>query len=251
MKHKGNTPTVAAALALCLAAAFIGGCRANPLRHSAPSSLPQAAETTGQAATVVREAANSIGEANAEIQAAVPEVAPQTSQIAAGVDRLHAVEETLRQTQATLAAEAKVSKGIVADLQRANDRIRQLEDKANGTLNNILIGVSILGLAAAVVAGVWLRSWQGVVTGLGVFAACTAGMWMIQYRGPIAIGGLLVAGAYAAWCIITERKASTQIVATVEAIKSHAPDFKAVANRIQTSTTTRRIVDRIKGTSKP
>lgn len=251
MKHKGNTPTVAAALALCLAAAFIGACRSNPLRNAAPSSLPQAAETTGQAATVVREAANSIGEANAEIQAAVPEVAPQTSQIAAGVDRLHAVEETLRQTQATLAAEAKVSKGIVADLQRANDRIRQLEDKANGTLNNILIGVSILGLAAAVVAGVWLRSWQGVVTGLGVFAACTAGMWMIQYRGPIAIGGLLVAGAYAAWCIITERKASTQIVATVEAIKSHAPDFKAVANRIQTSTTTRRIVDRIKGTSKP
>ena len=252
MTHKGNTPTVAAALALCLAAAFIGaGCRSNPLRHAAPSSLPQAAETTGQAATVVREAANSIGEANAEIQAAVPEVAPQTSQIAAGVDRLLVVEAQLRQMKESLAAEAKLASGMAKDLAAANDRIRQLEDKANGTLNNILIGVSILGLAAAVVAGVWLRSWQGVVTGLGVFAACTAGMWMIQYRGPIAIGGLLVAGAYAAWCIITERKASTQIVATVEAIKSHAPDFKAVANRIQTSTTTRRIVDRIKGTSKP
>jgi len=111
--------------------------------------------------------------------------------------------------------------------------------------------VSILGLTAAVVAGVWLRSWQGVVTGLGVFAACTAGMWLIQYRGPIAIGGLLVAGAYAAWCIIAERRASTQIVATVEAIKGATPDFKSIANSIQTSKLTRRIVDKIKGTRKP
>ena len=251
MTHKGNTLHVAAALALCCAAAFIGGCRSNPLRHAAPSSLPQAAETTGQAATVVREAANSIGEANAEIQAAVPEVAPQTSQIAAGVDRLRAVEESLRQTQATLAAEAKLSTGMAKDLAKANDRIRQLEDKANGLLNTILIGASIAGLALAVVSGIWLRSWQGVVTGLGIFAACAAGMWIIQYRAYVAICGLLVAGAYAAWCIITERKASTQIVATVEAVKGFAPDFKTIANRIQTSKTTRRIVDRIKGTSKP
>jgi hypothetical protein len=252
MTHKGNTLHVAAALALCCAAAFIGsGCRSNPLRHAAPSSLPQAAETTGQAATVVREAANSIGEANAEIQAAVPEVAPQTSQIAAGVDRLHAVEAQLRQMRDSLAAEAKLASGMAKDLAAANARIAQLEDKANGLLNTILIGASIAGLALAVVSGIWLRSWQGVVTGLGIFAACAAGMWIIQYRAYVAICGLLVAGAYAAWCIITERRASTQIVATVEAIKSHAPDFKAVANSIQTSRITRRIVDKIKGTAKP
>ena len=252
MKHKGNTQYVAAALALCCAAAFIGsGCRSNPLRHAAPSSLPQAAETTGQAATVVREAANSIGEANAEIQAAVPEVAPQTSQIAAGVDRLRAVEAQLRQMRDSLAAEAKLASGMAKDLAAANARIAQLEDKANGLLNTILIGSSIAGLALAVVSGIWLRSWQGVVTGLGIFAACAAGMWIIQYRAYVAICGLLVAGAYAAWCIIAERKASTQIVATVEAVKGFAPDFKTIANRIQTSKTTRRIVDRIKGTSKP
>jgi uncharacterized phage infection (PIP) family protein YhgE len=252
MKHKGNTQYVAAALALCCAAAFIGsGCRSNPLRHAAPSSLPQAAETTGQAATVVREAANSIGEANAEIQAAVPEVAPQTSQIAAGVDRLRAVEAQLRQMRDSLAAEAKLASGMAKDLAAANARIAQLEDKANGLLNTILIGSSIAGLALAVVSGIWLRSWQGVVTGLGIFAACAAGMWIIQYRAYVAICGLLVAGAYAAWCIITERKASTQIVATVEAIKANTPDFKTIANTIQTSKLTRRIVDRIKGTSKP
>lgn len=242
----------AAALALCLAAAFIGsGCRSTPRTAYAPTTLPQAAQTTGQAATTIREAANSIGEANAEIQASVPEVATQTDQIAAGVDRLRAVEESLRQTQTALAAEAKLSTGMAKDLAAANARINQLEDKANGLLNTILIGASVAGLALAVVSGIWLRSWQGVVTGLGIFAACAAGMWIIQYRAYVAICGLLVAGAYAAWCIITERKASTQIVATVEAIKAHAPDFKDVANRIQTSKLTRRIVDRIKGTAKP
>lgn len=250
MTPRASHFSLAAALALCCAAAFVGsGCRHAQRTAYAPTSLPQAAETTGQAATVVREAANSIGEANAEIQAAVPEVAPQTTQIAAGVDRLHAVEQSLRQTQTALAAEAKLSTGMAKDLAKANDRIRQLEDKANGLLNTILIGASIAGLALAVVSGIWLRSWQGVVTGLGVFAACAAGMWIIQYRAYVAIGGLLVAGAYAAWCIITERKASTQIVATVEAIKSHAPDFKTIANNIQTSKLTRRIVDRIKGTA--
>jgi len=240
----------AAALALCLAAAFIAsGCRSTPRTAYAPTTLPQAAQTTGQAATTIREAANSIGEANAEIQASVPEVATQTDQIAAGVDRLRAVEESLRQTQTALAAEAKLSTGMAKDLAAANERIRQLEDKANGLLNTILIGASIAGLAAAVVAGVWLRSWQGVVTGLGVFAACTAGMWLIQYRGPIAIAGLTIAAGYAAWCIIAERKVSRDVVRTVEAIKGQVPDFKAIANGIQTSKLTRRIVDKIKGTA--
>lgn len=237
------------ALALCCAAAFIGsGCRQAQRQAHTPTSLPQAVESTGQAATTIREAANSIGEANAEIQAAVPEVAPQTDQIAAGVDRLRAVEESLRSTQAQLAAEAKASKAMSADLAKANARIAQLEDKANGLLNTILIGTSIAGLALAVVSGVWLRSWQGVITGLGVFAACAAGMWIIQYRAYVAIGGLVIAGAYAAWCVITERKVSTQLVGTVEAIKSFVPDFKDKANAKQ-GKLTRRIVDRIKGTA--
>jgi len=251
MTHKGNTSTVAAALALCCAAAFIGsGCRSNPLRHAAPSSLPQAAETTGQAAATIREAANSIGEANAEIQAAVPEVAPQTTQIAAGVDRLHAVEESLRQTQATLAAEAKNAKGIAADLAKANARIAQLEDRSNSTLNTILIGVSLAGLTLAVVSAVWLREWRGIVTGLAVFAACASGMWILQYRAYFAVGGLIAAAAYAAWCVITERKVSTQLVGTIEAIKPFVPDFKDKANAKQDNTT-RRTVDKIKGTAKP
>ena len=128
MRHT-KAHSSAAALALCLAAVVIGGCRSNPLRHAAPSSLPQAAETTGQAATVVREAANSIGEANAEIQAAVPEVAPQTSQIAAGVDRLRAVEESLSQTKTALAIEAVQAKETAAALTKANARIAQLEER--------------------------------------------------------------------------------------------------------------------------
>jgi hypothetical protein len=140
---------------------------------------------------------------------------------------------------------------MAAELATANARIVALEDKSNGILNNILIGSGIAGLALAVVAGVWLRSWQGVVTGLAIFAACTAGMWLLKYRAIVALAGLAIAAAYAAWCIIAERRATTQIVRTVEAIKANTPDFKAVANRIQTSRITRTIVDRIKAATKP
>lgn len=240
-------PKTFAALFVLVAACICSGCRSTPRTAYAPTTLPQAAQTTGQAATTIREAANSIGEANAEIQASVPEVATQTDQISAGVDRLRAVEESLRQTQAALAAEAKLSTGMAKDLAAANARIAQLEDRTNGILNNLLIGASVLALAAAVVAGVWLRSWQGVVTGLAVFAACACGMWIIQYRGPIAIASLSIVAAYAAWCIVAERKVSRDVVRTVEAIKGSVPDFKEVANRIQTSKLTRKIVDRIKG----
>ena len=253
MTQPARTLSCAAALALCLAAAFIGaGCRSKPLARPASVGIPHASIETKAAANEVREAANQIGNANAEIAAAVPEVAAQTTEIGAGVDRLRAVETSLRATQTILEAESKAVKAMAAELATANARIVALEDKSNGILNNILIGVSIIGLAAAVVAGVWLRSWQGVVTGLAVFAACTAGMWLLKYRAIIAICGLAAAAAYAAWCIIAERRATTQIVKTVEAIKSNVPDFKATANRIQTSRITRNIVDRIKAaTAKP
>ena len=250
MTQPARTLSCAAALALCLAAAFIGaGCRAKPLARPASVGIPHASIETKAAANEVREAANQIGNANAEIAAAVPEVAAQTTEIGAGVDRLRAVETSLRATQTVLEAESRAVRAMAAELEKANARVTQLEDKSNGILNNILIGVSILGLAAAVVAGVWLRSWQGVVTGLAIFAACTAGMWLIKYRAIVAICGLAAAAAYAAWCIIAERQATTQIVKTVEAIKGHAPDFKTVANKIQTSKITRTIVDRIKGTA--
>jgi hypothetical protein len=250
MTQPARTLSCAAALALCCAAAFIGaGCRSKPVARPASVGIPHASIETKAAANEVREAANVIQNANAEIAAAVPEVAAQTTEIGAGVDRLRAVETSLRATQAVLESESKAVRSMAADLTAANARIVALEDKSNGILNNILIGVSILGLAAAVVAGVWLRSWQGVVTGLAVFAACTAGMWLLKYRAIIAICGLAAAAGYAAWCIIAERRATTQIVKTVEAIKANTPDFKTVANGIQTSKLTRRIVDRIKGTA--
>ena len=250
MTKREHSHSLAAALALCCAAAFVGaGCRSKPLARPASVGIPHASIETKAAANEVREAANQIGNANAEIAAAVPEVAAQTTEIGAGVDRLRAVEVSLRATQTVLEAESRAVRAMAAELEKANARVTQLEDKSNGILNNVLIGTSIAGLALAVVAGVWLRSWQGVLTGLAVFAACAAGMWILKYRAIIAVVGLVIAAAYAAWCIIVERRASTQIVETVEAIKSHAPDFKATANRIQTSRITRRIVDRIKGTA--
>jgi hypothetical protein len=206
---------------------------------------------TANAAAAIRESTNAIDAANAEIAAVVPEVDKQTGEIAEAVARLRTIEGEMRQTQAMLEREAKAVAATAKSLNEANARIAALEDKSNGILNNLLIGFSILGLAAAVVAGVWLRSWQGVLTGLAVFAACTAGMWIVQYRGPIAIGGLSIVAIYAAWCIIAERRATTQIVRTVEAIKANTPDFKAVANSIQTSKITRTIVDRIKGRPMP
>jgi hypothetical protein len=233
-----------------MAAVFIGGCRAAPRTHPPASTLPQAAESTGTAAAAVSEAANSIGEANAEIQAAVPEVAAQTDQIAAGVEELRTVEEQLRANKVTIAAEAKAAKATADELVKAKSKIVQLEDRSNGILNNILIGGSVVGLALAVVSGVWLRSWKGIVTGLAIVAACAVGMWIIKYRAIIAIVGAICAAAYTTYCVIMERRALTQVVGTVEAVKGSDPDFKVKANAKQDNRT-RRIVDTIKGTAKP
>jgi outer membrane murein-binding lipoprotein Lpp len=234
-----------------LAAVVIGGCRSQPLRTTPTTNLPQAAESTGTAAAAVSEAANSIGEANAEIQAAVPDVAKQTDQIAAGVEELRTVEEQLRANKITIAAEAKAAKANADELFKAKSKIVQLEDRSNGILNNIMIGTSVAGMALAVVSGVWLRSWKGVVTGLAIVAVCAVGMWIIKYRAIIAIVGAICAAAYATYCIITERKVTTDLVRTVEVIKPSVPNFKDQANAVQTRAWVRKRVDAIKGTFKP
>lgn len=247
--------TAFAALMWCVVIFLVGGfwlaataCQGPQAtaRGQTASTLPSVAESTRTAANDVREAANEIQNANAEIAAAVPEVAKQTAEIDGGVAKLRQVELLLASTQTALREEIKTAAKVSGDLAAARRRVAELEDRSNGMLNTILMGVSVAGLALAVVSGVWLRSWQGVVTGLGVFAACVSGMWIIQYRGWIAVGGLVVAAGYAAWCIIAERKAASQVVATVEAIKHYAPNFKDIANSIQTSKLTRTIVDRIK-----
>ena len=246
-----TSPHLTTALALCLAVVLIGGCRSQPLRTATATNLPQAAESTGMAAEAVGEAANSIGEANAEIQAAVPEVAKQTDQISAGVEELRTVEEQLRANKATIATEAKAAKATAEELTKAKSKIVQLEDRSNGILNNIMIGLSVAGMALAVVSGVWLRSWQGVVTGLAIVAVCAAGMWIIKYRAIIAIVGAICAAAYATYCVITERKVATDLVKTVEVIKPGVENFKDKANAIQKSAWVRKRVDAIKGTFKP
>jgi hypothetical protein len=240
---------VAFAVFVLAALSIIGGCGV-PRRAvgASASSLAGATIDAKQAEARLRGSTNQIEEANTEIAAAVPEVAKQTGEIAAAVEELRQVHATVLSLIDKLAKEEKSSAKINTELANANREIARLEDKANGTLNTLLIGASVAGLGLAVVCGVWLRSWQGVLTGLAIVAVCAAGMWILQYRAWIAIGGAIIAAGYAAWCIIAERKVATDVVRTVEAIKPFVPDFKDKANAEQTKLWVRKHVDKIKAT---
>lgn len=233
-----------------VACGVIGGCGRSQrsIRGVTVSQLDAITIDAKDAEARLRAASNQIEESNAEIAAAVPEVSQQTGEIAAAVAELRTVDAIVLGLIDKLDSEEKAVAKTNKALALANAEIDRLEDKANSTLNTILIGVSIAGLAMAVVSGVWLRSWQGVLTGLSIFAACTGGMWLIKYRGWIAVGGLVIAAGYAVWCIIANRKIATDVVRTVEAIKPYVPDFKDKANAEQTSLWVRKQVDKIKAT---
>jgi len=229
----------------------VGGCSTpQRARTATASDLAGATIDAKDAEQRLRQSTNQIEESNAEIAAAVPEVSQQTGEIAAAVAELRAVDAIVLGLIEKLGNEEKAVAKTNKALALANSEIARLEDKANGTLNTILIGATVAGLAIAVVCGVWLRSWQGVILGLSIVAACAAGMWIIKYRAWIAIGGAVVAACYAAYCIITERKVATDIVRTVEAIKTDVPNFKDKANAVQAKAWVRKRVDAIKGTFK-
>lgn len=239
-------------LALVLLGTFsgCGGSHRTTRLNVAASELDGATIDAKQAEERLRAAANQIQESTAEIAAAVPEVKKQTDELAWALAEVRAADEVLLGLIGKLEKAEKQQATMSKDLAQANWEIERLQDKANGTLNTILIGVSIAGLAMAVVSGVWLRSWQGVLTGLGIFAACTSGMWLLKYRGWIAVGGCIIAAGYAVWCVIANRKIATDVVKTVEVIKDFVPDFKPKANAVQTSKWVRAQVDKIKATLK-
>lgn len=241
---------VAVGFLVLVACGVIGGCGRSQraVRGVTVSQLDGITIDAKDAEARLRAAANQIQESTAEIAAAVPEVKQQTDELAHALAEIRAADDVLLGVIGKLAKAEKEQVRISKDLAEANYEIDRLNDKANGTLNTILIGVSIAGLAMAVVSGVWLRSWQGVLTGLAIFAACTGGMWLIKYRGWIAITGLVTAAGYAVWCVIANRKIATDVVRTVEAIKPYVPDFKDKANAEQTSLWVRKQVDKIKAT---
>jgi len=248
----GALAWVAVGFLVLVACGVIGGCGKSQraIRGVSASQLDGVTIDAKDAEARLRAAANQIQESTAEIAAAVPEVKQQTDELAHALAEIRAADEVLLGVIEKL-SKAEVEQGRMAKaLVAANKEIDRLEDKANGTLNTILIGVSIAGLGLAVVSGVWLRSWQGVLTGLAIFAACTGGMWLIKYRGWIAVGGLVIAAGYAVWCIIANRKIATDVVRTVEAIKPFVPNFKDKANAEQTSLWVRKQVDKIKATFK-
>lgn len=246
----GALAWVAVGFLVLVCCGVIGGCGKNQraIRGGTVSQLDGVTIDAKDAEARLRAAANQIQESTAEISAAVPEVKKQTDELAHALAEIRAADEVLLGLIGKLEKAEKEQASMAKDLTAAHREIERLEDKANGTLNTILIGVSIAGLGLAVVSGVWLRSWQGVLTGLSIFAACTGGMWLIKYRGWIAVGGLVIAAGYAVWCIIANRKIATDVVRTVEVIKPFVEDFKTKANQVQTSEWTRKQVDKIKST---
>lgn len=241
-----NRATLWVAVAIALAVASACGCRGKAASSASGGGLPAATQATKHAAEEVRGAAATIDTANRRIEAAAPALSAETQTIATGVARLNTAAGTLEATGTGIAAGAQQLAKAEADLKDANKRIADLEDLKNGLLSRLLTLSAIAGLALAVVSGVWLRSGQGLLTGLAIFGAAVAGQWILEYRVVIGLSTLGLAGAWAAWSLIRERKASSQIVAMVETFKPkfESDSFAAVANAIQ-SKSTKTIVDKI------
>ena len=241
-----NRATLWIAVAIALAVASACGCRGKAAAAASGGGLPAATQATKQAAVEVRGAAATIDTANRRIEAAAPALSAETQTIATGVAKLNTVAGTLETTGTGIAAGAEQLAKAEADLADARKRIADLEDARNGLLSRLLTLSAVAGLALAVVSAVWLRSGQGLLTGLAVFGAAVAGQWILEYRVVIGLGTLGVAGAWAAWAMIRERKASTEVVKLVETVKPkfEADSFKTIANAIQ-SQSTKAIVDKI------
>jgi len=249
MTHKGKTTFVPVAAAIAIAAGFLlGGCKA--CRSGSASSLSTqqspVSTTTKQAAAEVGKSANTIATHTTRIEAAAPDLHADTAPILAAVGDLRATAGKLE----VATVQAKVDDERVAALTEERNaavrKVQDLEDARNGLLSRLLTFSAIAGLGLAVVSGVWLRSGQGLLTGLAIFGAAVAGQWILEYRVVIGLSTLGLAGAWAAWSLIRERKASSQIVAMVETFKPkfESDSFAAVANAIQ-SKSTKTIVDKI------
>jgi len=218
------------------AMSFVGCCK--PVRTSASgSSLPAALAQTQAAAKEISEASASISTANQSIAAAAPAVSEQTASIARNVGKLEAVSATLAQTSVTLDSENLKAKDLADQLASANEKIASLESTKNGLLSRLLAFAAVSGLGLAVVAGVWLRSASGFLTGLAIFGAAIAGQWVLEYRAIIGLSALGLAGVWAAVSILRERKAAGEIVTTVEAVNGMVPNFEQIADSLQTRST--------------
>lgn len=196
---------------------FAAGCTQAP---RAKGKAPNAGEDAKLAATELREAATQIQNANAHIEATgVPETAPHTAAIGEGVTRLRGVEASLARARETIDATAQREAALEKQLDKSKARVAELESGTFTLINRLLVGVFVLGLAGAVFAGVWLRSWQGVVLGVSVAVGAVVGQWLIAYRAVIALSLLGVGAVVVAYHVWRERKTVRQLVATGEAIK--------------------------------
>lgn len=234
---------VAAALALA------GGCKCRPsaITGTQSGTLTTATATTKDAAKDIGKAADTITAHTQRIDTAAPDLSAETKPILASVDDLRTVQGKLDATSIALGDESKRCKQLAEDLGKANARIKDLEDANNGLLYRLLTFGAVAGLGLAVVAGIWLRSWNAAVVGIGVFAACVAGQWLLAYRAAIAITAVSIAALTIVWKLVKERFAAQQLVTTVEAAKGTIADwdaFKAIANSVQ-GTYTRRLVNQV------
>ena len=249
MTTKGKTKFVPVAAAIAIAAGFLlGGCKAcrTGSALSPSTQQPPVSTTTAQAAAEVGKSANTIANHTTRIEAAAPDLHADTQPIIAAVGDLRKTAATLEVATIQAKTDDERVAALAAERDAAVKKASDLEDARNGLLSRLLTLSAVAGLALAVVSAVWLRSGQGLLTGLAVFGAAVAGQWILEYRVVIGLGTLGVAGAWAAWAMIRERKASTEVVKLVETVKPkfEADSFKTIANAIQ-SQSTKAIVDKI------
>ena len=168
-------------------------------------------------------------------------IAEQTAGIRADASKLLDTLGQLRVAQTQSSELAKTN-------ERQAERIRKLENERRDSLRKQISGIiflSFLGIGAAAVMAVMGNARLALSIAIGSGAVLVTAIVLQTYMQYFAIaGGLLIFGglAYAARRLVIERRATHELVATVEAIR---PADLSIADQLQ-SESTRRLVSAVR-----
>lgn len=243
MNYRANLPSKISLLSLVLS--VVAGC------HGVPQAKPlnDTSNTIQASATQIATSTQEIRKQCNLISDVVPEPARA---IVHEADQLDEVKLKLESAKVEIDASGK---SIIAKdhlIAKQAEEIKTLENERYGLISRWLAIVAVLSLVGSV-ASIFVLSSPRLAVACGVlFSVAVAAQWLLSYAVIIGIVTLVMLVVGVVWVIVKERKATSEIVQTVEAIKPHIStnvDFKASANAIQ-SVVTRRIVDTIKGLTK-
>ena len=234
---RANLPSKISLFFLCITS-LLTGC-ASASKHVALNDTSK----------VVSDASNQVARSSTAIKnecKSIIDVAPEPVQkIMLETTRLD--EASLRLETAKVEIDASTKDIVAKDklIAKQTDTIKNLENERYGLISRWLAALAILSLVFSVASIFVLASPRLAVAGGVLFSVSVAAQWLLAYAVVIGIATLVALAGGVVYIVVKERRATTDVVKTVEAIKTNSFNFKDIANTIQ-SVGTRRIVDRIK-----